>query len=62
MGGADSTVHHALSEDEVQDGLSDELAAAGNATFTVVEFAVGGATIFEISRDVHGTPTAIRWA
>ena len=62
MGGADSTVHHALSEDEVHDALSDELGRlTGNATFTVVEFAVGGATIFEISRDVHGTPTAIRW-
>ena len=36
----------------------DELARLpGNATFTVAEFAGDTATIFEIYRDEHGTPT-----
>ena len=33
----------------------------GSATFTVAEFAAGTASIFEISRDEHGTPSAVRW-
>ena len=33
----------------------------GNAAFTVAEFAVDTATIFEISRDEHGTPTSFLW-
>ncbi len=58
MGGPDS----ALSDDEVHDALSDELGRlTGNATFTIAEFAPDGATIFEVSRDEHGTPTAVRW-
>jgi hypothetical protein len=58
MGGANS----ALSDDEVHDALSDELGRlTGNNTFTIAEFAPDGATIFEISRDEHGTPTAVRW-
>jgi hypothetical protein len=62
MVGAGSTVHRALSDDAVHDALSDELGRlTGNAAFTVVEFAVDSATIFEISRDEHGTPTAVRW-
>jgi hypothetical protein len=52
----------ALCDEEVHEALSDELGRlSGSATFTVAEFAVGTASIFEISRDQHGTPTAIRW-
>ncbi|MBV8429774.1 MAG: hypothetical protein JO244_01340, partial [Solirubrobacterales bacterium] len=32
-----------------------------NASFTVAEFAGGTATIFEISRDEHGTPRSFLW-
>ena len=45
-------------EDGEQDALSSELGrVTGPATFTVAEFAVGTATIFQVSRDEHGTPT-----
>ena len=51
-----------LSDDEVHEALSDELGRlSGRATFTVAEFAAGAASIFEISRDEHGTPTAVGW-
>jgi hypothetical protein len=51
-----------LSDDEVHEALCDELGRlSGSATFTVAEFAVGTASIFEISRDEHGTPAAVRW-
>jgi hypothetical protein len=53
MGGADS---------EAREVLSDELGRLfGNAAFTGAEFAADGVTIFEISRDLHGTPTALSW-
>jgi hypothetical protein len=63
MSGADGAVHRTLSNDEeVHDVLCEELERlAGNATFTVAEFAVDAATIFEIFRDEHGTPTAVTW-
>jgi hypothetical protein len=52
----------ALSDEEVHEALCDELGRlSGTATFTVAEFAVGAASIFEISRDEHGTPAAVRW-
>jgi hypothetical protein len=52
----------ALCDDEVHEALCDELGRlSGSATFMVAEFAVGTASIFEISRDEHGTPTAVRW-
>jgi hypothetical protein len=51
-----------LSDDEVHEALSDELGRlSGRATFTVAEFAAGTASIFEISRDEHGTPAAFGW-
>ena len=55
-----------MSEDdeaeEIREVLSGELGrCTGNDTFTIAEFAGGTATIFEISRDEHGTPTAVRW-
>ncbi len=47
---------------EVHDALFDELGRlTGKASFTVAELAVDSATIFEVSRDEHGTPTASRW-
>ncbi len=59
---SDDEVHEALSDDEVHEALCDELGRlSGSATFTVAEFAVGTASIFEISRDEHGTPIAVRW-
>jgi hypothetical protein len=62
MSGDASAVHRALSDDEVHEALSDELGRlSGSATFTVAEFAAGTASIFEISRDEHGTPAAVRW-
>ena len=68
MNGDDSAVHGALSglpglcDDEVHEALSDELGRlSGRATFTVAEFAVGAVSIFEISRDEHGTPAAVGW-
>jgi hypothetical protein len=51
-----------LSDDQVHEALSDELGRlSGTATFTVAEFGAGAASIFEISRDEHGTPTAVGW-
>jgi hypothetical protein len=65
MNGDDSAVHRALSglsDDEVQEALSDELGRlSGRATFTVAEFTASAASIFEVSRDEHGTPAAVRW-
>src|SRR5580704_19565785 len=59
---SDDEVHEALCDDEVHEALSDELGRlSGSATFTVAEFAVGAASIFEISRDEHSTPIAVRW-
>jgi len=59
---SDDEVHEALCDDEVHEALCDELGRlSGSATFTVAEFAVGAASIFEISRDEHGTPSAVRW-
>jgi hypothetical protein len=50
------------SEDHIRDALSDELERlAGHDSFTIAEFAVDGATIFEVSRDEHGTPAAVGW-
>jgi hypothetical protein len=55
---SDNEVH----DDEVHEALCDELGRlSGSATFTVAEFAVGTASIFEVSRDEHGTPAAVRW-
>jgi hypothetical protein len=49
-------------EEEIRDALSGELGRlTGNDTFTVAEFAAAAATIFEVSRDEHGTPTVVRW-
>jgi len=51
-----------LRDDEVHEALCDELGRlSGRATFTVAEFAVDAASIFEISRDEHGTPAAVGW-
>jgi hypothetical protein len=62
MNGDDSAVHRALSDDEVHEALCDELGRlSGSGTFTVAEFAAGTASIFEVSRDEHGTPAAVRW-
>jgi len=63
MSGADSTVPRVLPNDEeAQDALGDELGRlTGNAAFRVAEFAADAATIFEVSRDEHGTPTAVTW-
>jgi len=62
MNGDGDAVHRALSDDEVHEALCDELGRlSGRATFTVAEFAAGAASIFEISRDEHGTPAAVRW-
>jgi hypothetical protein len=62
MNGDGDAVHRALSDDEVHEALCDEIGRlSGSATFTVAEFAVGTASIFEISRDEHGTPIAVRW-
>src|ERR1022692_803433 len=63
MSGGDSAgLRDLYDEEEVHDALSDELGRLdGKATFTVAEFAVDTATIFEISRDEHGTPTAVGW-
>lgn len=59
---SDDEVHEALCDDEVHEALCDELGRLpGSATFTVAEFAAGTASIFEISRDEHGTPSAVRW-
>ena len=59
---SDDEVHGALCDDEVHEALCDELGRlSGSATFTVAEFAAGTASIFEISRDEHGTPIAVRW-
>lgn len=53
MGGADY---------KVQDALADELERLDvGSTFTVAEFTTDFATIFEISRDEHGTPDAFKW-
>src|SRR5690348_9274242 len=53
MGGADY---------KVQDALSEELERLEvGATFTVAEFTASTATIFEVSRDEHGTPDAFTW-
>jgi hypothetical protein len=50
------------SEDHIRDALSDELGLlTGNDSFTIAEFALDGATIFEVSRDEHGTPAAVKW-
>jgi len=53
MGGDDYKVHNALCDELEQ--------LIGNDTFTVAEFAADAATIFEVHRDEHGTPTAVRW-
>ena len=59
---SDDEVHGALCDDEVHEALCDELGRlSGSATFTVAELAAGTASIFEISRDEHGTPIAVRW-
>jgi hypothetical protein len=61
MNGDDGAVR-ALSDDDVHEALSDELGRlSGRATFTVAEFAAGAVSIFEVSRDEHGTPAAVRW-
>jgi hypothetical protein len=58
MIGADS----AFFDQEVQDAISHELERlTGDAAFTVAEFAMDAATIFQVSRDEHGTPTAVTW-
>ena len=58
MNGADS----AFFDEEVHDALSGELERlTGNATFMVVEFATETATIFQVCRDEHGTPSAVTW-
>jgi hypothetical protein len=55
---SDDEVH----DDEVHEALCDELGRlSGSATFTVAEFGAGTASIFEVSRDEHGTPAAVRW-
>lgn len=52
----------AFFDQEVQDALSGELERlTGDAAFTVAEFAADAATIFQVYRDEHGTPTAITW-
>ena len=63
MSGADSAVPRVLPNDEeAQDTLGDELGRlTGDAAFRVAEFAADAATIFEVSRDEHGTPTAVTW-
>jgi hypothetical protein len=62
MSGADSGVHRAFSDDEVHDILSEELERVyGDATFTIAEFAADTVTIFEVSRDEHGTPVIMQW-
>jgi hypothetical protein len=48
--------------EEIREVLSGELGrCAGHDTFTIAELAGDTATIFEVSRDEHGTPTAVRW-
>jgi len=62
MNGDGDALHRALSDDEVHEALCDELGRlSGSAAFTVAELGVGTASIFEISRDEHGTPIAVRW-
>ncbi len=52
----------ALFDDDARHALDHELERlALNASFTVAEFAGDTATIFEISRDAHGTPTPFWW-
>jgi hypothetical protein len=49
-------------EDQVRELLSGELGrCTGDDTFTVAEFAGDTATVFEVYRDEHGTPAAVRW-
>jgi len=56
------TAFSELADNEVRNALSHELAQlTGNSTFTVVEFDADAANIFEVFRDKHGTPTAVRW-
>jgi hypothetical protein len=58
MGGGESI----FSDEEVQNALSAELERlTGNGAFTVAEFAADTTTIFEISRDEHGTPRPVLW-
>ena len=48
--------------DVVTGALSHELEQlTGDTAFTVAEFAMDAVTIFEISRDEHGTPVAVAW-
>ena len=57
-----SRADSAFFDQEVQDALSGELERlTGNAAFTVAEFASDTVTIFQVSRDEHGTPTAVTW-
>ncbi len=52
----------AFFDEDARDALCLELEQlTGNATFTVAEFAADTVTIFEISRDEHGTPTPFWW-
>jgi hypothetical protein len=49
-------------DQDVRATLSSELGRVTRpATFTVAEFSVGAATIFQVSRDGHGTPNARKW-
>lgn len=59
----DSAFPHVIRDDEeVQDALRDQLGRlTGSAAFRIAELAVDSATIFEISRDEHGTPMAVTW-
>jgi hypothetical protein len=58
MNGVDS----AFFDEEVHDVLSGELERlTGNTAFVVAEFATETATIFQVYRDEHGTPTASTW-
>jgi hypothetical protein len=51
-----------LLADTIIGALSYELEQlTGNATFRVAEFTADTVTIFEISRDEHGTPVAVEW-
>ncbi len=49
-------------DENARDALDRELGQlTGNGAFTVAGFAADAATIFEISRDEHGTPTFSWW-
>src|SRR5215472_15720896 len=62
MGGDGESFGDLSDDEEARDALADELGRlTGKAMFTVAEFAAATVTIFEVFRDLHGTPTAYKW-